>query len=203
MRIPMVLVLTGVFIGANFVAVIFLTWMPSYLSRHFGMSLTLSGFNATVWLQVASIIGVLAGGWLADRWARRWRGGRVLVQALGLVAGTPLVFLTGWAPDVGVLVLAMAGFGFFKGLYDANIWASLYDVVPPRRRATAQGLMNALGWLGAGAAPVAVAWGSGVYGMAACLSAASAVYMLCGGLLLAGTAAFFPRRGKEVGNEAL
>jgi MFS family permease len=170
---------------------IFLTWMPSYLNRAFGMSLTMAGLNATLWLQAASVAGVLCGGWLADRWARR-RGGRPLVQAVGLLAGAPVVFLTGWARDVNVLVVALAGFGFFKGLYDANIWASLYDVVPARRRATAQGLMNAVGWLGAGMAPVAIAAASERYGMAACLSATSAVYLMCGGLLVAGTALFFP-----------
>ncbi len=190
---PMALVLTAVFVGANFVAVIFLTWMPSYLYRAFGMTLTAAGLNATLWLQAASVAGVLCGGWLADRWARRRRGGRPLVQAVGLLAGAPVVFLTGWARGVPVLVAALAGFGFFKGLYDANIWASLYDVVPARRRATAQGLMNAVGWLGAGVAPVAIAAASARYGMAACLSATSAIYLLCGGLLVAGTAAFFPR----------
>jgi hypothetical protein len=101
--------------------------------------------------------------------------------------------MTGWARDIGILVLAMAGFGFFKGLYDANIWAALFDVVPPRWRATAQGVMNSLGWLGAGAAPLAVAWGSGQFGMAACLSATSAVYLLCGGGLLAGIIVFARR----------
>jgi MFS family permease len=191
-RWPMALVLTAVFVGANFVAVIFLTWMPSYLNRMFGMNLTMAGLNATFWLQAASVAGVLCGGWLADRWARR-RGGRPLVQSIGLLVGAPVVFLTGWARGVEVLVMAMAGFGFFKGLYDANIWASLYDVVPARRRATAQGLMNAVGWLGAGVAPVAVAAASARYGMAACLSATSVVYLLCGGLLVAGTAVFFPR----------
>ena len=187
----MALVLTAVFVGANFVAVIFLTWMPSYMTRAFGMSLTMAGLNATFWLQAASVAGVLYGGWLADRWARR-RGGRALVQAVGLLAGAPVVFLTGWGRDVEVLVVALAGFGFFKGLYDANIWASLYDVVPARRRATAQGLMNAVGWLGAGVAPVAIAAASQRYGMAACLSATSVIYLLCGGLLLAGTVAYFP-----------
>jgi len=118
---------------------------------------------------------------------------RPLVQTVGLLVGAPVVFLTGWTRDVEVLVVAMAGFGFFKGLYDANIWASLYDVVPARRRATAQGLMNAVGWLGAGVAPVAVAAASEKFGMAACLSATSAVYLLCGGLLLAGIAMFFSR----------
>jgi MFS family permease len=196
---PMALVLTAVFVGANFVAVIFLTWMPSYLYEAFGMSLTLAGLNATFWLQAASVAGVLCGGWLADRWARR-RGGRPLVQAVGLLVGAPVVFLTGWARDVEVLVVALAGFGFFKGLYDANIWASLYDVVPARRRATAQGLMNAVGWLGAGVAPVAIAAASARYGMAACLSATSVIYLLCGVLLVAGTAVFFPcpRRGDKV-----
>src|SRR4029077_12200049 len=110
--------------------------------------------------QTASVAGVLCGGWLADRWARR-RGGRPLVQAVGLLAGAPVVFLTGWARDVEVLVVALAGFGFFKGLYDANIWASLYDVVPARRRATAQGLMNSIGWLGAGGGPGAGAGAAG------------------------------------------
>jgi MFS family permease len=192
-RVPMALVLTAVFVGANFVAVIFLTWMPSYLNDEFKMSLTMAGLNATFWLQAASVAGVLCGGWLADRWARRIRGGRPLVQAVGLLVGAPVVFMTGWTRHINVLVVAMAGFGLFKGLYDANIWASLYDVVPARRRATAQGLMNAIGWLGASVAPVAVAAASKRFGMAACLSATSAIYLLCGGLLLAGTAVFFPR----------
>jgi MFS family permease len=152
------------------------------------MSLTMAGLNATFWLQAASVAGVLYGGWLADRWARRRRGGRPLVQAVGLLVGAPVVFFTGWSRDVEVLVVALAGFGFCKGLYDANIWASLYDVVPARRRATAQGLMNAVGWLGAGVAPVAVAVAADRYGygLAACLSATSAIYLLCGGLLAAG-----------------
>jgi hypothetical protein len=45
----------------------------------------------------------------------------------------------------------MIGFGYFKGMYDANIWDSLHDVAPPERRATAVGVMNAIGWLGGGA----------------------------------------------------
>jgi hypothetical protein len=36
-------------------------------------------------------------------------------------------------------------------MYDANIRASLHDVVKPERRATVVGVMNAIGWLGGGA----------------------------------------------------
>jgi MFS family permease len=56
----------------------------------------------------------------------------------------------GWTLQVPILVVAMACFGFFKGIYDANIWASLHDVVPAQRRATAVGVMNSLGWLSGG-----------------------------------------------------
>lgn len=188
-----VVTLIVVFVGANFVAMIFLTWMPSFLYRKFGMSLSMAGLNSTAWLQIASVLGVLTGGWLADRWAKRRAGGRMWVQGLGLLAGVPFLFLTGWTLLVPVLVLAMAGFGFFKGMYDANIWASLYDVVPPERRATALGFMNSIGWLGAGFAPVAIAAASAWWGMSACLSATAIIYLAVGALMLRGAAT----RGRE------
>jgi len=77
----------------------------------------------------------------------------------------------------------MACFGYFKGLYDANIFASLYDVVDVKLRAAAAGLLNSLGWLGGGFAPVVVAAASARFGMSACLSATSGVYLCCAVLL--------------------
>jgi MFS family permease len=183
-----VLLLIGVFVGANFVAMIFLTWMPSFLYRKFGMSLSMAGLNSTAWLQISSVLGVLTGGWLADRWAKQKAGGRMRVQGLGLLAGVPFLFLTGWTQMVPVLVLAMIGFGYFKGMYDANIWASLYDVTPPERRATALGFMNSIGWLGGGFAPVAIAAASARWGMGACISATAAIYLAVGALMLYGAA---------------
>lgn len=183
---PMVVVLMAVFIGANFVAMIFLTWLPSYLNRTFGMSLSMAGLNATAYLQIASVLGVIWGGALADRLAARRRGGRMLTQALGLFAGIPFLLASGWTSTVTGFVIAMTGFGFFKGIYDANIWASLHDVVPVNRRATAVGVMNSIGWLGGGVAPVAIAAASGRFGMSACLSATSVIYGLFGLLLIAG-----------------
>lgn len=189
---PMVYVLTLTFIGANFVALIFLTWLPTYLFRTFKLSLTMAGFSATAFLQIASVLGVLFGGWLADRFAKRKLGGRALTQALGLLGGVPFLFLTGWTINVAVLIFAMVGFGFCKGLYDANIWATLYDYVPEERRASAVGIMNSLGWLGGGIAPVAIAAASQHYGMAACLSATSVIYLAFGLFLFLSTKKWTP-----------
>ena len=107
----LVAVLITVFIGANFVAAIFLTWMPSFLNRKFHMSLAMAGLSATAYLQVASVIGVISGGLFADRLARQRLDGRMRIQALALVAGTPFLFVTGWTKSIPVLVIAAFAFG--------------------------------------------------------------------------------------------
>ena len=183
---PMVRILTVVFVGANFVAMIFLTWMPSFLYRKFNLSLAMSGVSATVYLQIASVLGVISGGILADRLARKNRAGRMLTQVLGLSLGVPFIFLAGWTLSVPLMILALAGFGYFKGLYDANIWASLHDVVRPEQRASAVGFMNSIGWIGGGVAPVAIAAASERFGMSASISANSMIYLLVAVLLLDG-----------------
>ncbi len=183
---PMVRVLTAVFVGANFVAMIFLTWMPSFLYRKFDMSLAMAGLSGTAYLQIASVFGVISGGILADRLAHRYRGGRMMAQATGLLLGVPFIFLSGWTLSVPMLIMALVGFGYFKGLYDANIWASLHDVVRPEHRASAVGFMNSIGWLGGGIAPVAIAAASERYGMSACISASSIIYLFIGLLLIYG-----------------
>ncbi len=183
---PMVRILTAVFIGANFVAMIFLTWMPSFLYRKFNLSLAMAGVSATAYLQIASVLGVLSGGVLADRLAKASRGGRTITQVIGLALGVPFIFLAGWTISVPVVIVALMGFGYFKGLYDANIWASLHDVVRPERRASAVGFMNSLGWIGGGVAPVAIAAASERFGMSACISANSVIYLLIAALLFLG-----------------
>jgi MFS family permease len=193
-RHPMAPVLMAVFVGANFVAAVFLTWLPSFLFRKFSLTLSMAGFSSTAYLQIASVIGVITGGALADRFVRTRPAGRMITQAIGLFAGIPFIFLTGWTTTVWAVVLAMTGFGLFKGFYDANIWASLYDVVPLERRATALGLMNSIGWLGGGVAPVAIATMSDHYGMSASISAISVVYLLVGLLMVFGIRTFMPRQ---------
>jgi MFS family permease len=182
--IRLVRLLIVVFIGANFVAVIFMVWMPSFLFRKFNMSLSMAGLNATFFLQIASVFGVITGGWLADVLAVRRKGGRMMIQGIGLIAGAPFIFLTGWTLSIPTLIVGMIGFGYFKGIYDANIFASLYDVVPIERRSVAAGILNSLGWLGGGMAPIAIATASYRIGMSACISATCVIYLAVGALLL-------------------
>jgi MFS family permease len=186
LRNPMVLLLILVFVGANFVAVVFLTWMPTFLYQKFHMSLSMAGLNSTAYLQIASVLGVFTGGLLADSLIKKLYGGRLLTQSFGLLCGVPFLFLTGYTTSIPILILTMIGFGYFKGLYDANIFAGLYDVVPVARRGVAAGLLNSLGWLGGGFAPIIIAATAQSYGLSACISATAAIYFVIGLLMLWG-----------------
>jgi MFS family permease len=184
LKSPAVRLLILAFVGANFVAVVFLTWMPSFLYRKFHMSLSMAGLNGTMYLQLSSVAGVLCGGLLADFLIRRFAGGRMLTQALGLFLGIPFLFFTGWAVSIPAVVLGMIGFGYCKGIYDANIFASLYDVIPVSQRGVAAGMLNSLGWLGGGFAPIAIALAANRYGMGPSISGTALVYCISGVLML-------------------
>jgi predicted MFS family arabinose efflux permease len=181
---PRVVVTIIVFMGANFVAIVFLTWLPTFLYDKFQMSLAAAGFSSTAYLQIASVAGVLSGGALADHLASRLTGGRQIIQAIGLFCGVPFIFLTGWSLTLTGLLIGMIGFGFFKGIYDANIWASLYDVIPAETRGVSAGVMNSLGWLGGGFAPLLIAIAAQRFGLSVCLSATSVIYLMLALLLL-------------------
>ncbi|MEY4489155.1 MAG: hypothetical protein RIQ79_1663, partial [Verrucomicrobiota bacterium] len=155
-RRPTAVLLMLGFLGANFVATIFLTWTPTFLTEKFDFKLTTAGLSGSVFIHLASAFSVPVGGLLADALAKRLAGGRILVQALGLLAGASFIVLVGLTKEVSTLLIAMTLFGLCKGLYDSNIFASLYDVIEPRARATAAGIMNTVGWGGGALGPLAV-----------------------------------------------
>jgi MFS family permease len=173
-----------VFIGANFVAATFLTWLTHYIYEKFSMSLSGSSGTSAAW-SLASLAGALCGGVLADWRARKSKGGRIRVQSLGLILGAPFVFLAGWSESWLMLIGSLMGAGLCKGIYDANIFASLFDVVRPEDRGTAAGLMNSVGWTGGFVAPTAVGLASEHFGLSVAIGSTAAVYLLVGLLALA------------------
>src|SRR5882672_2580458 len=129
---PTVLILMAAFTLDNFVGMVLLTWMPKFLYDKFQLSLAIAGLTATIFIQVASMAGSPMGGWLADALRRRFAGGRIAVQLIGLIGAAPFVIWCGQTLSVPALMVSLTAWGFFKGMYDANIFASMLDVVPPK-----------------------------------------------------------------------
>lgn len=173
------------FFFANIVNWVFLTWMPTFLKEKFGLNLAQAGLGATVFTYLASGVGALCGGAIADRWATGRPAGRIFLKALAALCGAPFIFLCGWTRDLWVLVVAMTAFGFCKGLYDANLTPAYYDVVPPARRSSATGLMNLVGFVGGSLGPpvLGAAVDRGTT-MSAAIASTAVLYLLVSGTLL-------------------
>jgi MFS family permease len=137
------LYLSAAFACHVFVNIGFLTWMPTLLMEQHALTLTNAAFQAVFLHHVCAMAGVIIGGWWSDRRALRDPAGRLPVAALGLLLSAPCVLLLGWGGPLIVVQIALGAYGFVRGLYDANIYATLYEVVPVRLRATATGLMIA------------------------------------------------------------
>ncbi len=117
-------------------------WMPAILKKEFGIGEGQAGVAATLYWQVAAIVGALLGGWLSDRWVQRNRRGRIYVSALGIAMIVPAIFGVGNAGSLVIAVLFLVLFGIGWGFFDCNNMPILSQIVPPAYRATGYGIMN-------------------------------------------------------------
>lgn len=120
-------------------------WMPAILKAEFHIGQGKAGVSATLYWQVAAIIGAVVGGWLADRWMRRTQRGRIYVSAIGMSLIVPAMFGVGYAPRTGLLGVAIAFlvlFGLGWGFFDCNNMPILCQIARPDLRATGYGIMN-------------------------------------------------------------
>ncbi|HKW97524.1 MAG TPA: MFS transporter [Bryobacteraceae bacterium] len=159
-------------------------WFPNFIYEHYHLSMTASGFTATVYLQTSCVAGVLSGGVLADWLVARVRSGRFLVAVAGLAGCAPFAFLCLASGSLAVAKLSAAGFGFFAGLFTANIFAASYDVTSRQNYGLGAGILNMIGGVAGGAAILTTGVWKASLGMAvlmqwqAIASAAGAILLL-------------------------
>ncbi len=117
-------------------------WMPTYYQEHFNLTQGIAGLYATGYLYPASIIGVIAGGYLTDRWGRRNRDAVILVPVIGLAIAVPCIYIASTTPVLFVAVALFMVYGFTRMFSDANIMPILCLTVDDRYRATGYGVLN-------------------------------------------------------------
>ena len=117
-------------------------WMPDILKEQFGIGQGRAGVSAVLYVQIASLIGVGLGGWLADRWMRRSVRGRIFVSALGMSFFLPALFGVGNAGTLDAAIGFLILFGLGWGFFDCNNMPILCQIARPGLRATGYGFMN-------------------------------------------------------------
>ncbi|CAL1520740.1 MFS transporter [Chitinophaga sp. MM2321] len=117
-------------------------WLPTYYKEQFNLSQGMAGLYATGYFYPASIVGLLLGGFLADRWSKNNPRARVMVPVIGLCIAAPCVFIAGNTAILPVAIVFFMIYGVTRTFTDANMMPILCLVADPRYRATGYGVLN-------------------------------------------------------------
>jgi MFS family permease len=148
------------------------------------MSLAHAGFTATFFNQAGCMAGMLAGGWLADRWSRRNSRARLLTQALALAIAAPALALVGWTASELVLAISLVLFGLGRAMYDCNAMPSLCQIARPEVRSTGYGIFNGAGCIAGGVMALGAGWAKAAVGLASSFYIAGAILLISEVMLL-------------------
>lgn len=192
-RVPTYLLLCVVFPLFVFGLWLLYGWLPSFLHDKFSLSLADAAFNATAYLQGATLVGMLAGGLLADRLYRVTKASRLWTLTLSLVLCAPCLYALGSSDSLMATRVAAAGFGLFSGLFMGNIFPAAFEVVPSDTRASAVGILNFCGAVLSGFAPLLGGAWRQTHGIGALLTGTAVAYLVGAVLLVAGIRLIFQR----------
>ncbi len=137
-----------------YVDVGFKTWMPNHLQEQFGVAKGSAALNAVLWHYLGAFVGVTLGGRISDRLVARRPSIRMETNIAGLALAVPFIVWMAYAPSLWVCGVAMALFGVFRGVYDSNLMAALFDIIPPRYHASGAGIMLSCAFVFGSTSPV-------------------------------------------------
>ena len=196
---PTALALTLGFSGLIFVITGFMTWVPAYLQEEFGQTQAEAGFNSMFWTYVAAFVGVLLAGTLSDKFAVKDNKYRMWLQGIGLILGAVFLFYMGGDKSLVIVYACFAGWGFFRAFFDANTYAVLYDVTPPRLHASCASVMGMTGFAVGSFAPVILgAIKQNLGTLSSTFPILAAVWLVCGVMMIVASNIFYKRDRERV-----
>ena len=191
---PSALLASGGFIAIVIANNVYMSWAPKFVAEKFAAELgdktaavASAGNGTMLWHHVFAFTAIMAGGFLTDAFVKRFPRFRLLVQGVALFLGAPMLVWFGFAPNLISTWVAVAAYGVFRGFFEVNTHASLFDVVAPKYRSTAVGLMTMLAFFLGALAPVLMGYlydARGLRGFEVGFAAIGGIYALGGALML-------------------
>ena len=167
-----------------YVDVGFKTWMPSHLADAFGLAKGSAALNAVLWHYIGAFVGVTLGARVSDRLVRRRPSVRMETNIAGLALAVPFIAWMAYAPSLVSCGIAMALFGVFRGVYDSNLMASLFDIIPQRYHASGAGIMLSFGFVFGSTSPVVLGFMKQGFSSSAGIASLAAFYLAGAALIV-------------------
>jgi len=121
------------------------SWLPTLFANNLHIDMSHAGPLSTITMATSSLIGVIIGGLVSDRWIQKNMRGRIFTGAIGLTLTIPAVVMIGFGHNFLPIMLGASLFGLGFGMFDVNCMPILCQFASPRYRATGYGLMNLAG----------------------------------------------------------
>lgn len=155
---------------AGFVAIVFvnnayLFWAPKFMAMKFGTSVGAAGTQTMLYHHLCAFLAILAGGLLTDRFVKRMPRFRLGFQIVSMLCGAPCLVLIGLMPAAASMIALTAAYGVFRGFFEVNTHASLFDVIPPPYRSTSVGIFTVFAFFVGGLSGVVMGALSQHYGV--------------------------------------
>jgi predicted MFS family arabinose efflux permease len=163
---------------------IFLNWLPLFFKETYDLSLAAAGFAGTFMLQGAATIGLISGGYFSDWFAGLQPRRRMLIQTVSYAISAPFLLAFLFQPQLVFLNVCIFGFSFFMRVSACNETPLLCDLLAPRFRSTAIGVMNAANCLAGGIGILLAGFFKSTYGLAGIFGGLSGI-MVAGAILTA------------------
>ena len=166
------LIMSGAFHNFNMYAIG--TFLSPFLQRVHHVDKLTAGMISMVVYGLAGIPGLIVGGLLGDRMARRRANGRLVVASVAIFISAPLMFLAlAQGPGNTWSFVLLAGLGMASMyVYYSTVYSAIQDVIEPALRGTAMALyFFAMYVLGASLGPVGMGLLSSFFTRKAALAA--------------------------------
>lgn len=161
---PSVLLAAIGYVSFVFVGFGYSAWGPKFVAEKFAVSPALAGSGVMFWHYAAAFAAILVVGAVTDRCISRWPKFRLLLQSAVLVLTAPVLVVFGQTSAIAVVWASAAVFGVLRGLFEANSYLSIFDVIPERYRSSAIGFTDVLAGLVGSLAPMLLGVLSEAYG---------------------------------------
>ena len=142
-----VLLVGGAYFGLKFIRYAIWSWAPFVLERNFHLKGDDAGYVSTLF-DLCGIAGVIATGWMSDRWFKSRRAKVSFLMTVGVVASTVLLFSIG-ASSVTAFAVCISLVGFTLFGPDALLTgAAAMDIGSREGAVRAAGIISGLGSAG-------------------------------------------------------
>ena len=169
----------------------FKTWMPDYLKTSEVFAADFNALSerlpwlkgapalfAVVWHYLGALVGVMVASRVSDRLAKTRPGIRMETNIVGLALAVPFIWWMAHASTLVSCCVAMALFGVFRGVYDSNLFASLFDVIKPRYHASAGGIMLCCAFIFGSSSSTVLGWMKQTFSMQTGLASLAGFYLV-------------------------